>query len=143
MYAGAPHSTLSDLERGTARPLTTYGASDAVPSHTRTVTSSQRESRAAMLEMIYEGTQENKRLVQALVDQDLIESVTFDITLNDGTRNSLLGFHTINEEKLADLSAETLHLFNRNDMLTPIFMIIASTNKMHGLIDRKNTRLNI
>ncbi|MGI9202267.1 MAG: SapC family protein [Woeseiaceae bacterium] len=101
------------------------------------------ESRAAMLEMIYAGTQENKRLVQALVDQDLIESVTFDITLNDGTRNSLLGFHTINEEKLADLSAETLHLFNRNDMLVSLFMIIASTNKMQGLIDRKNARLNI
>ena len=100
------------------------------------------ESQAALLEMIYLGQEQAKLFVQALVDQDLIESVNFDITLNDGSRNTLLGFHTINEEKVAELTAETLHLFNRNDMLMPLFMILASTNNMRRLIDLKNAKLN-
>ena len=64
-----------------------------------------------------------------------------DITLNDGSRNSLLGFYTINEEKIADLSAETLHLMNRNDMLMPLFMVLASLSNIQRLIARKNARL--
>lgn len=100
------------------------------------------ESQAALLEMIYEGQEQAKLFVQALVDQDLIESVNFDITLNDGSQNTLLGFYTINEEKVAELSPETLHLFNRNDMLMPLFMILASTNNMRRLIDLKNATLS-
>lgn len=99
------------------------------------------ESQAAMLEVIYEGTQQNKLFVQALLDQDLLESVTFDIMLNDGSRNSLLGFYTINEGKIPDLSAETLHLLNRNGMLMPLFMVMASTGNMQRLIDLKNAKL--
>lgn len=98
------------------------------------------ESQAAMLEVIYEGTQQNKLFVKALLDQDLLESVTFDIVLKDGSRNSLLGFYTINEEKIPDLSAETLHLMNRNGMLMPLFMVMASTNNIQRLIDLKNEK---
>ena len=98
------------------------------------------EGQAAMLEAIYEGERHNKLFVKALLDQDLLESVTFDIMLNDGSRNSLLGFYTINEDKLPDLSAETLHLMNRNGMLMPMFMVMASTANMHRLIELKNER---
>lgn len=99
------------------------------------------ESHANMLEVIYDGHRQNKLFVKALLDQDLLESVTFDITLNDGSRNSLLGFYTINEEKIPALSAETLHLLNRNGMLMPMFMVLASTGNIQRLIDLKNARL--
>lgn len=99
------------------------------------------ESQANMLEVIYEGHEQNRLFVKALLEQDLLESVTFDITLNNGERNSLLGFYTINEEKIPDLSAETLNLFNRNDMLMPLFMALASTGNIQRLIDLKNARL--
>jgi hypothetical protein len=101
------------------------------------------ESQAAMLEHIYEGNLQNDMFVRALVEQDLLESVTFDITLNDGSRNSLLGFYTINEDKIPDLSAETLHLMNRNDMLMPLFMVLASMSNVQRLIERKNERMGI
>lgn len=101
------------------------------------------ESQAAMLEVIYRGNQENTLFVKALLDQDLLESVTFEVTLSDGSRNSLLGFYTINEEKVAELDAETLHLMNRNDMLMPLFMVMASTGNIQRLVDLKNAKLKI
>lgn len=99
------------------------------------------ESQAHMLEVVYEGHQQNKLFVKALLEQDLLESVTFDIALDDGSRNSLLGFYTINEERVQDLSPETLHLFNRNGMLMPLFMVIASTGNIQRLVDLKNAKL--
>jgi hypothetical protein len=99
------------------------------------------EAQASALEAIYEGHQKNELFVKALLAEDLLESVTLDITLNDGSRNSLLGFYTISEEKIPELSAETLHLFNRNDMLLPLFMALASTSNFQRLIDLKNAKL--
>jgi len=99
------------------------------------------ESQASMLEQIYSGSQQNSLFINALVEQDLLESVTFEVLLNDGSRNSLLGFHTINEEKLADLSAETLHLWNRNELLLPLYMVLASTGNIQRLVDLKNEQL--
>lgn len=100
------------------------------------------ESQAALLEVIYKGHRQNQLFVKALLDQDLLESVTMDITLKDGSRNSLLGFYAINEEKIPDLSAETLHLLNRNDMLMPLFMVLASMSNIQQLIHLKNQGLD-
>ncbi|MDH3619693.1 MAG: SapC family protein [Gammaproteobacteria bacterium] len=99
------------------------------------------ESQAATLEVIYKGHQQNRLFVNALLADDLLESVTLDITLKDGSRNSLLGFYTINEEKIPDLSAETLHLLNRNDMLLPLFMVLSSMSNIQQLIHLKNQAL--
>ena len=100
------------------------------------------ENMAALLEVIYEGHKHNKLFVNFLLEQDLLESVTFDITLKDGSRNTLLGFYTINEEKVADLSAETLHLMNRNGFLMPMFMVMASTVNVQALVEKRNARLS-
>lgn len=99
------------------------------------------QTMAAMLEDIYQGHVESKLFVKFLLEEDLLESVTFDITLQDGSRNSLLGFHTINEEKIADLSAETLHLMNQNGYLMPVFMAMASLGNVHELINLKNKKV--
>ncbi len=100
------------------------------------------ETQASLLEVIYKGHQQNQLFVKALLDQDLLESVTLDITLKDGSRNSLLGFYTINEEKIPELSAETLHLMNRNDMLMPLFMVLSSMSNIQQLIHLKNQALD-
>ena len=52
------------------------------------------------------------------------------------------GFYTINEEKVADLSAETLHLMNRNGYLMPMFMVMASTVNVQALVEKRNARLS-
>ena len=35
----------------------------------------------------------------ALVELDLVEAITMDITLADGSKNQLLGFSAINEDR--------------------------------------------
>lgn len=99
------------------------------------------ESMANLLEGIYHGVELNKRFVAALQEHGLIESVSMDIALNDGSRNQLLGFHAINEEKIQDLDGETLQRFSKEGFLMPLFMILASTVNIRSLVDRKNATL--
>jgi len=99
------------------------------------------EEMASLLETIYEGYVHTRAFVNALEQNGLIESVTFDITLNDGSRNQLLGFYTIEEEKVQQLSAETLWSFSRQGFLMPLFMVLASTVNMRSLVEMKNRRL--
>ena len=99
------------------------------------------EDTAVLLETIYQGYEQNKAFVAALLEHDLIESVGFDIKLDDGSSNQLLGFHTIDEEKLQELPGETLESFSKQGFLMPIFMMLASLSNMRTLIELKSSRL--
>lgn len=99
------------------------------------------EESASLLETIYQGTEQNRRLITALEEHQLLESVTFDIALQDGSRNQLLGFFAIDEEKLQGLPGETLEAFSKEGILMPIFMALASTMNLRTLIDMKNRTL--
>src|SRR5690606_21803623 len=116
-----------------------WGHAHHVPAMIRTP--SFLEEMASLLETIYEGYVHTRAFVNALEQNGLIESVTFDITLNDGSRNQLLGFYTIEEEKVQQLSAETLWSFSRQGFLMPLFMVLASTVNMRSLVEMKNRRL--
>lgn len=96
---------------------------------------------ADLMEDIYQGYRQNKAFMAALQEHELIESVTIDITLDDGSQNQLLGFHTINEDKVRQLSGENLEQFSKQQILMPLFMILASTINIRALIDRKNAKL--
>ena len=99
------------------------------------------EDAANLLEVIYQGHQMNKEFVSALEEHDLIESVNFDITLDDGSQNQLLGFYTLNEEKLQDLPGSTLESLSKAGFLMPIFMVLASMTNMRTLIEFRNKKL--
>ena len=96
---------------------------------------------ANLMEGIYQGHEANSRFVAALEEHNLIESVTIDITLDDGSRNQLLGFHAINEEKVQELTGDTLEEFSTNGFLMPIFMALASMTNIRTLINLKNRTL--
>lgn len=98
---------------------------------------------ADLMEAIYQGHLHNKVFVAALQEHDLLESVTMDITLNDGSQNQLLGFQTIDEEKVQQLPGSVLEEFSKQNILMPLFMILASTMNIRALIDRKNARLGL
>lgn len=93
------------------------------------------------LELIHQGHQQNQKYQQALSDLDLLEPFTLDIELNDGSNNQLLGFYTINEEKIQNLTAEQLGALNEQGFLLPTFMVLASHSKLRDLIERKSTKL--
>lgn len=99
------------------------------------------EEAANLLEGIHLGVEQNRKFVAALEEHDLIESVTIDITLDDGSSNQLLGFHTINEEKLQELSGDTLARFSKAGVLMPIYLMLASMTNIRTLVELKNRSL--
>ena len=100
------------------------------------------EDAANLLEVIYEGLEHGKAFVKELNDRGLIEEVSFDITLKDGSRNQLLGFAAINEDRVQELTAEALEQFNQKGFLMPMFMMIASMSNIRKLIEKKNATLD-
>ena len=95
-----------------------------------------------ILAAIDEGQSQIDSLVAVLSQHDLLESFTLDITLEDGSRNELHGFLTINEEKLAELDGDTLAQMSRSGALQACYMVIASMSQVARLIALKNARVN-
>jgi len=97
---------------------------------------------ANLLEGMHEGYAHGIDFMLALREHDLVESITLEIELKDGSQNQLLGFSTINEDKVKSLSGETLQMFSEKGYLAPLFMVVASMASMEKLVDRKNASLN-
>ncbi|MGN5374021.1 SapC family protein [Sphingomonas hankookensis] len=70
----------------------------------------------------------------------LLEPFTLEVALDSGATNRLVGFHTIAEERLAELDAATLGKLNADGHLLPIYMAVASLANLPALIARKNKR---
>ena len=92
---------------------------------------------SSMLKAIHESTETNKLFMDSVKELDLFEAFNLDIQLSDGSNNRLLGFHTINEEKLAKLSGEQLEKLNKSGLLNLIYMVIASHANINSLIQKK------
>ena len=99
------------------------------------------ERTADMLEGIHNGNEQNKVFIEALLKHDLVESVTFDITLDDQSRNQLHGFYTLDDEKLQQLDADALGELNRSGALLPAYMMVASMSHLRDLIAKRNAML--
>lgn len=76
----------------------------------------------------------------ALRQRELLEPLSLEITLDDGSINRLVGFHVIDEARLAGLDADALGALSADDHLMPIFMAVASVGRLRELIARKNRR---
>ena len=100
------------------------------------------EKAADLLETIYAGIEHNKAFTRALAEHELIEAVTMEIELKDGSRNQLIGYHCLDEEKVQALSGGTLGEFNREGYLAPMFMALASMGNIQRLVELKNKSLD-
>ncbi|MEW5249513.1 SapC family protein [Microbulbifer discodermiae] len=96
---------------------------------------------ADMLEAIHQGLGQNEGFIAALLAHELLESFTLDITLDNGERNQLVGFYTINEDRLRQLDGETLAQLHSAGYLEAIFMAMASQSNVRRLMDEKNRRV--
>ena len=99
------------------------------------------EDAANLLETIYEGLEHNRAFIAALQEHDLLEAVTMDIALKDGSRNQLLGYHCLAEEKIKELPGSVLETFNQNGFLMPMFMALASMANLQRLVELKEQAL--
>lgn len=77
----------------------------------------------------------------ALRRHDLLEPLMLDATLEDGSSNRLVGFHAIDEERLAGLDAGVLGELHEAGYLLPIYMAVASLGRIGALVERRNRRL--
>ena len=99
------------------------------------------ETAANLLETIYAGIEHNRSFMGTLHEHDLLEAMTLEIELNDGSRNQLVGFHCLAEEKIDALSADVLGDFNERGYLMPLFMVLASMGNLQRLAELKNASL--
>ena len=99
------------------------------------------ETIAEKLGALDAGYQASGAFFAALKRHDLLEPLTLDITLDDGSTNRLVGFHGINEDRLQALDAAALGELHEADHLIPIFMAMASLANIGALVARKNRRL--
>lgn len=96
------------------------------------------ERSSSMLGAIHEGLQGSPVFLAALLEHELLESFVLDVELNDGSQNRLVGFYTINEDRLASLSGDAIAKLHQAGLLQPIYLAIASLSNFRALIDRKN-----
>jgi len=98
------------------------------------------ERMGSTLRALHEGLQAAPAFIAALVEHELLESFVLDVELCDGAQRRLLGFYTINEDRLAALPAAALARLHADRHLEPIYMALASLSQFRALIERKNRR---
>jgi hypothetical protein len=84
------------------------------------------------------GYQASDAFFAALRRYELIEPLTLEVTLDDGSTNRLVGFHAINEERLRALGSGELGELQAEGHLMPIYMALASLSNIRALVERKN-----
>lgn len=94
----------------------------------------------SVLLALHEGMQATPAFMQALLDNGLLESFAFDITLDDGGERRFAGFYTIHEERLRALQGEALQALHRDGHLEAAFMAMASLARLRDLVTRVNAQ---
>lgn len=99
------------------------------------------EAVAEKLGDLDEGYQASAGFFDALQRHELLEPLTLEVTLDDGSTNRLVGFHVVDEARLRGLDAAALGELHAAGHLMPVFMAMASLSNLTKLIARKNRRL--
>lgn len=77
----------------------------------------------------------------ALRRYELLEPLTMDVTLDDGSKNRLVGYHVIDEDRLVALDDAAVADLHASGHMMPIFMALASLGNIGDLVARKNRRM--
>ena len=76
----------------------------------------------------------------ALERYELLEPFALDVELRDGSKNRLVGYHLIDEDKLSALEPSAVAELHSAGYLMPVFMAVASLSNISSLVARKNKR---
>ena len=95
------------------------------------------EQVAAMLGDLDEGYRASETFFEALERHELIEPLAVDVELTGGSQHRLVGYHIVNEDRLAALDAAALDDLHQAGHLMPIFMALASLSKLAEVARRK------
>lgn len=95
-----------------------------------------------LLGALDEGFRASGDFFAALDRYELLEPFAMDVTLDDGTEHRLVGYHLIDEDKLAAMEPALLAELHSAGYLEPIYMALASLGNLGKLVRRKNRRLH-
>ena len=101
------------------------------------------EQVAAMLGDLDEGYRASQAFFDALERHELLEPLSVDVELGDGSKHRLVGYHIVNEDRLAALDGAGLGELHRAGHLMPTFMALASLSNLAELARRKNRRMGL
>lgn len=96
------------------------------------------ENISTKLAHLDDGYKKSSNYIACLKKYDLLEPLSIDVTLSDGSKNRLAGFHTIHEERFQNLEASALTEFQDKGYLLASYMMLASLSNLRSLIDRKD-----
>lgn len=99
------------------------------------------EAMAERLGDLDEGYRSSSDFYAAMIAHDLLEPFSLEVTLDDGSKHSLVGFHIIDEARVRALDADALGALHTAGHLMPMFMAMASLSQLSALIERKNRKL--
>ncbi|MEI6642803.1 MAG: SapC family protein [Novosphingobium sp.] len=99
------------------------------------------EAVATMLGDLDYAWHESPAFFTALEAYDLVEPFSLEVTLDNGSVQSLVGFQTIHEDRLAALDGEALAALMSEGHLAQIYMVLASLAQFGGLVARKNRKV--
>jgi hypothetical protein len=94
-----------------------------------------------VLQTVDAGLRIDRVLYRELVAMELLEEVKIQISVFAELRYDFSGYHTINQEKFAALSAEQLLRLHRLGLLGPVFFLVSSIGNFQKLVNLKIARL--
>jgi len=84
---------------------------------------------------------ESAAFFTALEAYELVEPFSLEVTLDNGAVQTLVGFQTIHEDRLASLDGEALQALMSEGHLARIYMVLASLAQFGNLVARKNRKV--
>lgn len=96
------------------------------------------ENRTKQLEANLKNDYLTYQFAQRIEELDLAKSINVLVRYADGTVNTLQGLHTIDEDKVQALSADTVAELHKNGYLATIYGMLMSMHQLNNLIQRHN-----
>lgn len=96
------------------------------------------ERTSSMLEALHIGATDGQKFTEKLAELELLEPFSLDVTLDNGKQHQMIGFYTINEDKLDALDINQLQELKQQGYLQAIYMAIASQSNIRSLLEKKN-----
>lgn len=92
----------------------------------------------AMLEADFENDIQTHLFSKKLEELDLYRSVNIKVYYADGNVHTIVGLHSIDEDKLQSLSAEELQSFQSKGYLLPVHAVLMSLFQLNLLVRKHN-----
>jgi hypothetical protein len=93
------------------------------------------------LVQLLQGEQQRDALIEVLLQCQLLQPMSLDITFADQSTTRLNGLYSIDADKLAALAPEQVVQLHQQGHLAAIYAILGSAAQIYGLIARKNQQL--